>query len=405
MKIGSVGKAGIRGFHDDESGAVTFFFAFGLIALVFLLALIFNTSRQTIRKMEMQGAADSASRAGGVTVGRGMNLMAFNNRGMAQTITVMMTVRSLLQTSEVMVVVLPQWASRVGLWNPALAAQLLREAAAHGRLALALTPVNRNVTQLGWRVMTALDVTNRGIKQTFPILAQQRAIEFAQLNGANEAPYSVLLAGAPAAPPLLLPVARGPQKLLIVNWDHCLIDSLDRAVFAVLARTGPLSSFMAVYIYKGLFECNAATLKGGGGLCGIFGFRTPMLSWPANPPRPMILTDRPVRSASASVEEDEEKVDLLKVRQYLQLLSLTFGRLPGESPIGNRYFENPAKRWFTYAEADVYNPTRWSMFSQDWRAKLARSNVFNEKIAEISRLTGAQWAAGSASDWSFVNVH
>jgi hypothetical protein len=384
---------------------MTFFFVFGLIAVVFLLALIFNTSKQTIRKMEMQGAADSAARGGGVKVGQAMNLMTFNNRGMAQTITVMMTVRALLQTSEVMVVVLPQWAARVGLWNPALAVQLLREAAAYGRLIAVLTPINRNVTQLGWRVMNALDALNRGIKQTFPVLAQQKAIEFAQLNGADEAPYSVLLAGLPAAPPLLFPVARGPQKLLIVNRDKCLKDALDIATFAVLAKTGPLSSFLAAYVYKGLFECNAATLKGGGEICSIFGFRTPMLSWPANPPRPMILTDRPSRSASATVEADETKVDLMKVRRYLQLLSLTFGRLPGESLIGNRYFENPARRWFTYAEADVYNPTRWSMFTQDWRAKIARSNVFNEKIAEIGQLTGAQWIAGSASDWSFVNVH
>jgi hypothetical protein len=405
MKAGRISAAGIREFHGDESGAVTFFFVFGLIALVFLLALIFNTSKQTIRKMEMQGAADSAARAGGVTAGRAMNLMTFNNRGMAQTIAVMMSVRALLQTSEVMVVVLPQLAARVGLLNPALAAQLLREAAAYGRLIVILTPINRNVTQLGWRVMNALDAMNRGVKQTFPILAQQKAIEFARLNGADEAPYSVLLAGLPAAPPLLFPVARGPQKLLIVNRDKCLKDSLDIAAFAVLVKTGPLSSLLALYVYKGLFECNAATLNGGGGLCGIFGFRTPMLSWPANPPRPMILTDRPSRSASATVEVDEAKADLLKVRQYLQFLSLTFGRLPAESSIGNRYFENPARRWFTYAEADVYNPTRWSMFTQDWRAKIARSNVFNQKIAEIGNYAGAQGIAGSASDWSFVNVH
>ena len=91
----------------NEKGQISIFFAFGLIAAVSLLALILNTGALTIRKGEMQNAADAGARAGAVNLGRAMNLIASNNTGMTEMVSTMIVVRAVLQPSEAMTVILP----------------------------------------------------------------------------------------------------------------------------------------------------------------------------------------------------------------------------------------------------------------------------------------------------------
>src|SRR5262245_62941942 len=86
--------------HHDEGGRISIFFVFGTVAFIFLIALIYNTAHQSIRKIQMQGAADAAAIAGGTQAGRDLNDVANNNNTMSELLTVMIIFRSLLQTVE-----------------------------------------------------------------------------------------------------------------------------------------------------------------------------------------------------------------------------------------------------------------------------------------------------------------
>jgi hypothetical protein len=97
--------------HKDQSGRISIFFVFGSLAFIFLIALIYNTAYQSIRKIQMQGAADAAAIAGGAQAGRDLNDIANNNNTMSELLTVMIVFRSLLQTVEVI---------RQGLSSPSL---------------------------------------------------------------------------------------------------------------------------------------------------------------------------------------------------------------------------------------------------------------------------------------------
>jgi hypothetical protein len=73
----------VRQFHRDQNGSISIVSVFGLILLVFLLGLVMNAGRQIDQKVKMQNAADSATYAGGVVLGRGMNTLAFTNHLMS----------------------------------------------------------------------------------------------------------------------------------------------------------------------------------------------------------------------------------------------------------------------------------------------------------------------------------
>src|SRR4030095_9198943 len=87
--------------HKDQGGRISIFFVFGAVAFIFLIALIYNTASQSIRKIQMQGAADAAAIAGGAHAARELNEIADNNNMMSEILTVMIVCRSILQTIEV----------------------------------------------------------------------------------------------------------------------------------------------------------------------------------------------------------------------------------------------------------------------------------------------------------------
>lgn len=449
--------------HRDERGQVSILFVIAVIALVFLIALIFNTARQTTRKIEMQGAADSAAVAGGVWVARGMNLMVLNNNTMADVLAVMITLRSLLQTAQTMRLLLPGMAAAAAAFPPTawMAPIFLREAARYLALSRVLQAADNTLSRqpggFGWRVMSILDRFNQFIKTSFPFVAEAQAISFARRNGADAAIPGLLVGGQPGSLTRLLPllpVARGPQGLLAARAADCQLKKLRWAAITVLVLTGPLSSPVAIGIYLQMVSLNVASLGGtaaalsstvtvtrddlldvrdgdGRGIEDMvddynaegeesgrervdmsgFRFRTfsnavfaPPLTWPSNPPRPMTLTDRPRAAGSATTNVSERTIEMTRPRRHLQLLAFAFGRMPDGSAIGGEQFPNPSiYGWLTFAQADVYNPTRWEMFTQDWRAKLARSRVFNERATELSGRLGLRFIRSRF--WTFVNTH
>jgi hypothetical protein len=94
------------------------------------------------------------------------------------------------------------------------------------------------------------------------------------------------------------------------------------------------------------------------------------------------------------------------VRKHLQYLAIATGKMSRGSRIGGENFLNVAPyQSLTYAEADVYNPTKWSLFEQNWRVKLAPSVVLNEKLNQITGIMGINSIPQSINGLAFANNH
>jgi hypothetical protein len=70
--------------HHDQQGTIGIVGVFTLLALVILLGMVMNTGQQIDQKIKMQNAADAATYAGGVTLARNMNSLAFTNQLMSE---------------------------------------------------------------------------------------------------------------------------------------------------------------------------------------------------------------------------------------------------------------------------------------------------------------------------------
>lgn len=438
--------------HADEGGQISVLLVLGLIPLIFLIALVFNTAKQTSQKMQMQGAADAAAVSGGVWVARGMNLMALNNNGMVEILSVMIVVRSLDQTLHVMGVVGPVIISLLARAAPAtgpgaliiagLIVAIKVQLKIYSTLRKATSRLDSLLGRVGWGVMRALDKLNQGVKVITPPIALAQTVHYADMNGAKKFWFmltgprgaDVRLPGGVRVPRLggislqnflpMMPVARGPQRFLAVEADKCQVPKLRDAAAPLLVKYLPLYPLSA-FVFDRLIARNVGSLagtSGGGGGGRLPGFLrkvlnqalrliagSGMLNWPPNPPRPMLLEDKPNRSPAQGMNRSEEDVDLRRVRKYLQFLVLAGGQNDAASPIGGRRFANRTAPWLpetqlTYAQADVYNPTYWGMFHQDWRAKLVRAHLLEEKTDDILLLPWVR-ALARFNDWSFVNNH
>ncbi len=390
--------------HRREQGQISIFFAFGLLAATCLLVLILNTAAQTIRKGEMQNAADAGARAGAVTIGRSLNLISSNNRGMGEMISTMIVLRSVVQTAEAMVIKLPFMISLAKLsFNAPLAAALQIDLQNYQMLLPELRTIEAGVERTGWQTMNELDRLNQSIKTRTPALALSQAIEFSRSNGADRAPHGLLLAGLPNGPLPMLPVGRGRPSLIVTESD-CELSNLKSYGLRMIMITAPTSSIVAAGVFESMVGCNSRSLVSGVAVCTGLS-NTPPLTWPSSAPRPMILTDRPVDAAGAVTDVTEDRIDLSIVHQYLQLLNVSVGNLSPTGVLGGRMFANTANQWIVYGEADVYNPLRWSLFSQDWRAQLVRATLFNERLDRIGRALQIPLTSAIRRDLPFVNVH
>ena len=112
--------------------------------------------------------------------------------------------------------------------------------------------------------------------------------------------------------------------------------------------------------------------------------------------------DTPQPAGDAQIENPGAGYDLYVVRKDLQYLAVALGNVK-TAPLAATRFVNPVpyNKWITYGEADVYNSIKWDMYTQEWRVKLARAVLLNEKWQEIAGVAGVEGAA----DFSFVNTH
>jgi len=293
---------------------------------------------------------------------------------------------------------------------------------------------------VGWDVLTGLDSFNQGIKQSFPYLLEYEATNYANLNGADRWPYAWVFPGKSGGLPVF-PLARGPRNLLVTKAQECALRMFGPLRWMATAATfcGPISIFLGAMFINVRIDRNIQSLLGHsvfydrfitgwgdivkeileevlhiklGPFSDLLGFLgnlagsiplidpplTPSLQWEADV-RPMLLTDEP----DAELTENESP-NLVKVHEYLQLLAVALGKSQRASPIGGEKFANPdLLPRITYAQADVYNPTRWDMFTQDWRAKLTRARLLDVKCRELGQKIGVGSLCGQG--WSFVNTH
>jgi hypothetical protein len=403
--------------HKDQSGRISIFFVFGSLAFIFLIALIYNTAYQSIRKIQMQGAADAAAIAGGAQAGRDLNDIANNNNTMSELLTVMIVFRSLLQTVEVIRdgLYTASGGSAITIVGIPEAIELFQMARTVESVAKVLRQVDKALSDpsrgAGWIAMKLLDDLNVGIKTDFPFWAEKDTGDFAQRNGADRGLHGVLIPRESPALDLLpcLPVARGRQVELIDRAE-------DTYLKYVQPLPGPLAIALAaavpnpITIFMSMIEYNTSNLRGNKftGLASTLlkPFMTGPLKWPNNPPRPMLLTDQPSLNPAATMEVKESSADLSKVRKHLQYLAIATGKMSRGSKIGGEKFLNVAPyQSLTYAGAEVYNPTKWSMFEQNWRVKLAPSVVLNEKFNQITGIIGINGVPQSINGLSFANNH
>jgi hypothetical protein len=403
--------------HKDQSGRISIFLVFGSVAFIFLIALIYNTAHQSIRKIQMQGAADAAAIAGGTQAGRDLNDIANNNNTMSELITVMIIFRSLLQTVEFTrnELYAASAAAAISIVGLEAAPGLFQAARALDSVAKVLRPIDTALSDpprgAGWIAMKSLDDLNVGIKLDFPFWAEKETGDFAKRNGADRGLHGVLIPRESPGLDLLpcLPLARGRKEELIDRAEDTYLKLVQPlpgplAVAVAAAVPNPLTTFML------MVEYNTSNLQGNKFTRTISKspkfLLTKPLKWPQNPPQPMLLTDQPSLDPAATMEVKESKADLLKVRTYLQYLAIATGKMSRGSRIGGEKFLNVAPyESLAYAEADVYNPTKWSMFEQNWRVKLAPSVALNEKFKDIVGIMGLKGVPQSLNGLAFANNH
>ena len=444
-------------FARDEKGQISVFIVLGIIPFILLVAFIFNSGFQTSRRIEMQGAADAAAVASAVNVARGMNFIVLNNNAMAEMLSLMIAVRCIRNVANVMRIYVPFKAAAVCLEAAecfGLCPNLDEEC---GDLTFHSTPtwfqeasswseiddrINNESSGFGWRVLSILDDLNQISKTAFAVWAGVQANEYARKNGADLSPIqgfvlggkstqTTILPGFSVSLPIpTLPLARGPEQAIAFRLDECqykFFGLLNGAVSLYLAALDSENIGESVGFYQLLRWANINYLRGDWGLLGdimkfimgglpfgsflgkitsaLGGFLgIELLDWKSNPPKPMLLTDNPGSSTTDEREIDDQTRENL--RPYLQYLGIALGRVPEGGRIGNKLFFNTPNAFsqiqFTYAQADVYNPTKWDMWTQDWRAQLTRSKLFDQKVNDL--VTMFPFMEGGI-DWTFVNAH
>jgi hypothetical protein len=444
-------------FARDERGQISVLVVLCVIPFVLLLAFIFNSANQTSRKIQMQGAADATAVASAVTVARGMNFMVLNNNAMAEVLSLMIAIRCVRNTTRIMEVYVGVKAVATciaaaicSIFCPGVVADCedLMEAwpkwiRANSQWASIDSYVNDESGGFGWRVLDTLDNLNQISKVGFAFWSALQAREYARKNGANFDPVYGLMFGGKSTgvnlggysmplPVPTFPVARGPEQAIAYQAEDCqykFFGKLNAVVGLYLVSIDPRRSGESLGIYTVLRWANLNHLKGDWGIIGeIFGvilnalpgpisavlgkltsllgsfLGIEILGWKSNPPKPMLLTNHPENSETDERELDDDALNDL--RPYLQYLGFAIGRVPLGSPIGGERFLNKPNSLvqiqFTYAQADVYNPTKWDMWTQDWRAQLTQAKLFDQKVND---LLGMLSLSGLEPNWAFVNTH
>ncbi len=94
-------------FYKKQKGQIIVLATFGLIPLVLLIALVFNTGEHVSSKIQTQNAADAAAMTQATWAARSLNVMSINNTALSQSYSVTMVgymVAAVVQEAGVLIV-------------------------------------------------------------------------------------------------------------------------------------------------------------------------------------------------------------------------------------------------------------------------------------------------------------
>ena len=441
----------------SQRGQVTVLLVLSASAFILLIAFIVNTAQVISRKIELQGAADASAIAGALWVARGMNIIASNNKGMADLLSIMIVVRALRETAPEMSTTATAMAASLTACAPyctPLAIQLAREAAWWTGVAAYARQVDTYLNEpsaLGWTTLRLIDKLNQGVKgSVIPIVAPLEAAKAARHNGAD----SAKIVGRNLF--MYPPMGRGGKETIARQAAGCCLPKLLEPVVKglVVACGLCITPFLSGIPLKFHMDENVANLSGGttGPLGGISAreienaedptgqtvgdkideylnevdddgrrkhpkvsapkFRAvsfksgEALSWPSDPPYPMLLSDAAERAGDWRLPDPddpdpERSMDFAGVRRKLQFMALA--QAPKTTPLfASERYDNTAwlGSWYTYAQTEVYNARRWSGYDQHWQARLARATLVGDLAQYLSLSKSADKSLPNA-----VNAH
>jgi hypothetical protein len=92
-------------------------------------------------------------------------------------------------------------------------------------------------------------------------------------------------------------------------------------------------------------------------------------------------------------------------QEKLRFLSFVWYDLEADPPFWSRYFKNPPKKIYGYAQAQVYNHLSEDTFTQDWRVRLEKASLLETFLASGENSSGFGSGGGFDSVIGAANNH
>ncbi len=420
--------------HRDERGQIVPMFMLGILALVALLALVLNTGNQVNARIKVQDAADAAAVTQAAWTARSLNVISMNNVAITQAFAINVITTALLapltEASLKAAEKLNTYIECIKICWPLaldLSYRVIRPL-----VRIWMERPDRIISRSN-SIVRALEEMNEQTVREFPKLSGDLARKMAKTNGLRDdvprfysgwerngrcgskvkcyetstlpieevsLSYSGAMSvfdsvplcstgnwGTPRFPDIFwnfqehgYPRNRGPY-----NLGHDSVDSEITAPIDALEDFPHFKSVKADFkkIAKGLWNitCLSRRLPTG---------HKVKLYKTKNRPTPMMRLAR---------QRDDWSI-------------LAFTRLrQGDGPAMSTLYKNPAHAVYGYAQAEVFNPISYDLYTQDWRAMLTPARLLNNAkrsaVAAVDDYTELQKVLTEISDAELetVNAH
>ena len=410
---------------DRQRGQILPLFIIGLMALVMMLSLVFNTGHQIYSKTRLQNAVDASVTTQATAVARSLNLMSMNNVGFTQMFTLNVlqsalapqVIEGIAVSGELMIDYVQEFATNISSCAPPYVIPPCFVAAWYAGLIVHLTvaviiPLMEIYADLGFPTFQNIDKTfemaktlesmNKSLADNFLALSANISNELAESNGFSEQP--IYVTGK---------AFETPQSNFGTNLP---VDTLSIAEIVLPAFLPPLCmsgeygtpSIGAGMMYKN-FETHGYEEDEGPYTVGKDQF-SKTIAEPTD-----ALEDFPhgeslsykfddvieaawtaacwsMSTVSLSVPPRAGQFDVYRVnepRLYSGLVGadreewsiLAVGQDKRSSGIlgGFEQFPNPVRANYAYAQAEVYNLIGYDLYTQDWRAKLTPASLVTDQ--------------------------
>ncbi len=369
-------------FHRDEGAQIIFIGIFGSIAFTLLLAFVLNNSANLHEKIRMQNAADAASLAAAQVFADGMNTISDNNVAITEFLALKSISQAMVPMAsslisghyETYLALLEACVEQPELWP---LKEKYRIATNFDRLVLDNEGYfNDQIPQKCDSAIQNFQSANDTIMQSTPDKAKSAADEVARKNGARTA----TLAGPPR-----IPADKGEGGM--ADWYEPTETGsqpggdTDRRGYYYLYHEydlmqGPFPKFVE--------EANVQAIE-------AVGDRDEFENW-ANTFLVINLTDMSPAWRLQGFEDAYKGCGILTVvyGERKKAVMVPGAHARDLSPFSRRLhgFEQPQTLGtIAVAEAQVFNPVSWDLFTQYWDVKLSRvkkiPDVTNESTPPI----------------------